>query len=106
MNTSRVTEDSSNFRSMMSVPRVVVTGMGTINPLGSSVERFWEGLVAGKSAIGPITRFDASNFRVKLNAEVNGFDPTKHMDLKVVDRTSKTIQFAIAAAREAIQSDS
>ncbi len=104
MNTSRISEDSSNFRGMMSMPRVVVTGMGTINPLGSSVDGFWEGLVAGKSAIGPITRFDASNFRVKLNAEVNGFDPTKHMDLKVVDRTSRTIQFAIAAVREAIQS--
>ena len=104
MNTSRVTEDSSNFRSMMSVPRVVVTGMGTINPLGSSVEGFWEGLVAGKSAIGPITRFDASNFRVKVYAEVNGFDPTKHMDSKVIDRTSRTIHFAIAAAKEAIQS--
>jgi len=89
---------------MMSVPRVVVTGMGTINPLGSSVEGFWEGLVAGKSAIGPITRFDASNFRVKVYAEVNGFDPTKHMDSKVIDRTSRTIHFAIAAAKEAIQS--
>jgi 3-oxoacyl-[acyl-carrier-protein] synthase II len=89
---------------MMHMPRVVVTGMGTINPLGLSVEGFWEGLAAGKSAIGTITRFDASNFRVKVDAEVKGFDPTKHMDLKVVDRTSKTIHFAIAAAREAVQS--
>jgi 3-oxoacyl-[acyl-carrier-protein] synthase II len=78
--------------------------MGTINPLGLSVNEFWEGLAKGKSAIRPITRFDASNFRVKVDAEVNGFDPTKYMDLKVVDRTSKTIQFAIAAAKEAIQS--
>jgi 3-oxoacyl-[acyl-carrier-protein] synthase II len=78
--------------------------MGTINPLGLNVKDFWEGLVAGKSAIGPITRFDASKFRVKVAAEVRGFDATKYMDLKVVDRTSRTIQFAIAAAREAIQS--
>jgi 3-oxoacyl-[acyl-carrier-protein] synthase II len=78
--------------------------MGTINPLGLSVKEFWEGLVAGRSAIGPITRFDASNFRVKVDAEVRGFDASKYMDPKVVDRTSRTIQFAIAAAKEATQS--
>jgi len=88
----------------MNMPRVVVTGMGTINPLGLNVEEFWEGLVVGKSGIGIITRFDASNFRVKVDAEVDGFDPTKYMDLKVVDRTSRTIHFAIAAAKEATQS--
>jgi len=90
----------------MDMPRVVVTGMGTINPLSLNVEEFWQGLVAGKSGIGPITCFDASNFRVKVDAEVDGFDPTKYMDLKVVDRTSRTIHFAIAAAKEAIQSAS
>jgi 3-oxoacyl-[acyl-carrier-protein] synthase II len=78
--------------------------MGTINPLGLSVREYWEGLAAGKSAIGPITHFDASKFRVKVDAEVRGFDATKYMDLKVVDRTSRTIQFAIAAAKEAVQS--
>ena len=86
------------------IPKVVVTGMGTINPLALNTKDFWEGLVAGKSGIGPITHFDASKFRVKVDAEVHGFDATKHMDLKVVDRTSRTIQFAIAAAKEAIQS--
>jgi 3-oxoacyl-[acyl-carrier-protein] synthase II len=90
----------------MNMPRVVVTGMGTVNPLGLDVEEFWQGLVAGKSGIGSITCFDASNFPVKVDAEVNGFDPTKYMDLKVVDRTSKTIHFAIAAAKEAMQSAS
>ncbi len=88
----------------MNIHRVVVTGMGTINPLGLSAEEFWQGLVAGKSGIGSITCFDASNFPVKVDAEVKGFDPTKYMDLKVVDRTSKTIHFAIAAAKEAMQS--
>ena len=104
MDTARVPENSMNSWGTVNVPRVVVTGMGTINPLGLSVEEFWEGLVAGKSAIGPITHFDASNFRVKVDAEVHGFDATKYMDLKAVDRTSRTIQFAIAAAKEAIQS--
>jgi len=88
---------------MINLPRVVVTGMGTINPLGLTVEEFWAGLAAGRSAIGPITHFDASNFRVKVDAEVHGFDATKYMDLKAVDRTSRTIQFAIAATKEAIQ---
>jgi 3-oxoacyl-[acyl-carrier-protein] synthase II len=95
---------SMNSWGTIHMPRVVVTGMGTVNPLGLNMKEYWEGLVAGKSAIGPITRFDASNFRVKVDAEVHGFDASKHMDLKVVDRTSRTIHFAIAAAKEAIRS--
>lgn len=87
----------------MNMP-VVVTGMGTINPLGLNVEEFWQGLAAGKSGIALITRFDATNFRVKVDAEVKGFDPTKYMDLKVVDRTPRAVQFAITAAKEAIAS--
>jgi 3-oxoacyl-[acyl-carrier-protein] synthase II len=104
MNTARVPKNSMSSWGTINIPRVVVTGVGTINPLGLSVKDFWEGLVAGKSAIGPITRFDSSNFRVKVDAEVHGFDATKYMDLKAIDRTSRTIQFAIAAAKEAIQS--
>jgi len=104
MDTAEVSKNSVNSWGTINIPRVVVTGMGTINPLGLTVKEFWEGLAAGKSAIGPITRFDASKFRVKVDAEVRGFDAAKYMDLKVVDRTSRTIQFAIAAAKEAIQS--
>jgi 3-oxoacyl-[acyl-carrier-protein] synthase II len=104
MNTARAPKNSNNSWGTINIPRVVVTGMGTINPLGLSVQEFWEGLVAGKSAIGPITHFDASAFRVKVDAEVRDFDAAKYMDLKVVDRTSRTIQFAIAAAKQAIQS--
>ncbi len=104
MSTARAPESAVNSEGPINIPKVVVTGMGTINPLGSSAEAFWDGLAAGKSAIGPITRFDTSNFRVKVDAEVRDFDPTMYMDLKVVDRTSRTIQFAIAAAKEAVQS--
>ncbi len=88
----------------MQIPRVVVTGVGTVNPIGLNVEEFWQGLVAGKSGIGPITKFDTSNFRVKVSAEVKNFDPTMYMDLKTVDRNSRTVHLAIAAAREAIES--
>jgi len=104
VNTARVPENSMDSWGTINIPRVVVTGLATINPLGLNVKEFWEGLVAGKSAIGPITHFDSSNFRVKVDAEVHGFDATKYMDLKAIDRTSRTIQFAIAAAKEAIQS--
>jgi len=101
---ARVPKNSISSWGTINIPRVVATGIATINPLGLSVKEFWEGLVAGKSAIGPITRFDPRNFRVKVDAEVHGFDATKYMDLKAIDRTSRTIQFAIAAAKEAIQS--
>ena len=104
MNTAKAPENSMNSRGTINIPRVVITGLATINPLGLNAKEFWEGLVAGKSAIGPITHFDPSNFRVKVDAEVHGFDATKYMDLKAIDRTSRTIQFAIAAAEEAIQS--
>jgi 3-oxoacyl-[acyl-carrier-protein] synthase II len=104
MNTAKVSKSSVNSWGTINIPRVVVTGMGTINPLGLSVKEYWEGLAAGKSAIGLISHFDASQFRVKVDAEVRGFDATKYMDLKAIDRTSRTIQFAIAAAKEAIQS--
>jgi len=105
MNIPGTSKNSKNFRCKTNnTPRVVITGMGTINPLGLNVEEFWEGLVRGKLAIAPITRFDASNFYVKVDAEVKGFDPTKYMDLKTVDRTPRAVHFAIAAAKEAIKS--
>jgi len=88
----------------MSMPRVVVTGMGTVNPIGLNVEEFWQGLVAGKSGIGLITRFDTSKFHVKIDAEVKDFDPSKYMDLKAVDRNSRAVQLGIAAAREVVES--
>jgi len=88
----------------MKMPRVVVTGMGTVNPIGLNVEEFWQGLVAGKSGVGLITRFDTSKFHVKVDAEVKDFDPTKYMDLKAVDRNSRAVQLGIAAAREVVES--
>lgn len=88
----------------MRVPRVVITGVGTVNPLGLSVEQFWEGLVAGKSGIGTISHFDARKFYVKVDAEVKGFDPAKYLDPKVIDRNPRAVHFAIAAASEAVKS--
>ena len=83
--------------------RVVVTGMGAITPLGNSVGEFWEGLKRGKAAIGPITKFDTTNFKVKLAGEVKNFNATDYMDFKTAKRMEEFSHFAIAAADEAVK---
>jgi len=78
--------------------------MGAITPLGLSVDEYWQGLISGRSGFGPITLFDASAYPVSVAAEVKNFDPEKYMPLKRVDRTSRCIQFAIAATNMALAS--
>lgn len=82
--------------------RVVITGMGAITPIGNSVEEFWNGIKEGKTGFGPITYFDAADYRCKLAAEVKGFDPTQYMDKKSARRMEQFCQFAVAAAGQAI----
>ena len=82
--------------------RVVVTGMGTINPLGNDVSSFWDGLVAGRSGAGPITIYDASEQAVRIAAEVKGFDPDASFGRKQSRRSDRFTQLAIFAADEAI----
>ncbi len=88
----------------MSKSRVVITGLGAITPLGLTVDELWQGLIEGRSGIGPLTRFDTTDFPVKVAAEVKGFDPANYMDLKLADRTARFTQFAIAASRMAVES--
>ncbi len=88
----------------MSARRIVITGMGTVTPIGEGVEQFWSNLIAGKSGIGRITHFDPAAFPVKVDAEVHGFDPAGYMDPKMADRTSRFTQFAIASAKMAVSS--
>jgi 3-oxoacyl-[acyl-carrier-protein] synthase II len=83
---------------------VVITGLGAITPLGLTVDDFWEGLINGKSGIGPITLFDVSSYPVKVAAEVKDFEPTNYMHIKRADRTALCTQFAIAATRMALES--
>jgi 3-oxoacyl-[acyl-carrier-protein] synthase II len=78
---------------------VVVTGIGPVTPLGIGREAFWEALVGGRSGIGPITLFDASDFPVKIAGEVDDFDPVDHMDRKEVRRTDRVVHLGVAAAR-------
>ena len=82
---------------------VVVTGMGAVTPIGLSVEEFWEACLKGKSGVRRITKFDTSNFSVKIAAEVRDFDPSKHLSPKEIRRTDRFTQLALAAATEAIQ---
>ncbi|MCK4298283.1 MAG: beta-ketoacyl-[acyl-carrier-protein] synthase II, partial [Planctomycetes bacterium] len=83
--------------------RVVITGMGTINPLGLNVETTWRNLLAGKSGAGRITHFDPSPFLTQIACEVKNFDPEDYMDRKDARRLGRYIQFAIACTTQALE---
>ncbi len=87
----------------MELKRVVVTGLGTINPLGKNIDEFWEGLVNGVSGAGPITRFDASKFKTQFACEIKNFDPNDYLDRKEVRKHDMYAQFAYIAAGQAIK---
>ena len=82
--------------------RVVVTGLGTVNPIGNCVEDTWEGLCAGKSGIAEITKFDATNFRTKIAGELKNFDPLAFVTPKELRRLDDFIVYALACAEMAI----
>jgi len=82
--------------------RVVVTGLGALTPLGNTVKEYWEGLVQGRSGVGPITRFDASKYRTRFAAEVKGFDPENHMDRKEARKMDPYAQYAMVTAQDAL----
>jgi 3-oxoacyl-[acyl-carrier-protein] synthase II len=84
--------------------RIVITGMGTVNPLGLSVAETWENAVNGVSGVAPITLFDPSQMLVQIACEVKGFRPEAYMDPKEARRRDRFEQFAAAAAKEAIES--
>ncbi|WP_316772585.1 beta-ketoacyl-ACP synthase II [Pedobacter frigiditerrae] len=83
--------------------RVVVTGMGAITPLGNSVNELWENILAGKSAAGPITKFDASKFKTRFACEVKDFNIEEYIDKKEIKKYDLFTQYAIAAADQAIK---
>lgn len=82
--------------------RVVVTGLGAVTPIGNTATSYWENLLAGASGISTITAFDPSGLDVRIAAQVKDFDPTIGMDRKMARRMSRFIQFAMAAATEAV----
>ena len=81
--------------------RVVVTGMGAITPIGNNVEEFWSGIKAGKVGIGPITKFDATDYKASLAGEVKDFVAKDLMDFKAAKRMETFSQYAVAASKEA-----
>ncbi len=83
-------------------PRVVVTGLGLISPLGGTVESSWAALQQGKSGIGPITRFDPTGLETTIAGEAKDFDPLQYLDRKEVRRTDRFAQFAVGAAAQAL----
>jgi 3-oxoacyl-[acyl-carrier-protein] synthase II len=84
-------------------PKVVVTGMGAITPLGLNVQDTWQALIEGRSGIGRITQFDASAYPTQIAGEVKGFDPGEYMDVREARRMARFSQFAVAGAKMALE---
>jgi len=83
--------------------RVVVTGLGAVTPIGNNMDEYWNGLVNGVNGIAPITRFDTTEFKSKLAAEVKNFDPSAVLDKGTVRKTDLYTQYALVSADEAMQ---
>lgn len=83
--------------------RVVVTGLGAVTPIGNTVEEFWAGIREGKVGIGPITKFDTSDYKVKIAAEVKDFVAKERMEFKAAKRMDAFSQYAVAASKEAYE---
>jgi len=81
--------------------RVVVTGLGLVSPVGIGVQEGWNNIVAGKSGIGPVTKFDTEGYACRIAGEVKGFEPENFMPAKLVKRLDPFVQYAIAASKEA-----
>jgi 3-oxoacyl-[acyl-carrier-protein] synthase II len=86
--------------------RAVITGLGCVTPIGHSVAEFWSNLTAGVSGVKPITLFDASDQDCRIAAEVKDWDPTRFMEAKAAKRAARFSQFAVAAARQAVEDSS
>lgn len=82
--------------------RVVITGMGTVNPLGLTLRDYWQGLLAGKSGVGPIEQIDTSPFKVKFGGEVKNFQPENFLESKTARRVDRFTQFALVASLAAV----
>jgi 3-oxoacyl-[acyl-carrier-protein] synthase II len=78
--------------------RVVITGLGVVSPVGNSVEEAWQNIIAGRSGIAPITRFDTSSFPVQFAGEVRNFDITQYISAKDARRMDTFIHYGLAAA--------
>ncbi len=96
------TSDRTGARADGSARRVVITGIGAITPIGSGKEGLWDGVRCARSAVGPITHFDASPFACRIAAEVPDFDPGLYLEGKALKRLDRCSQFALAASKQAV----
>ena len=86
----------------MALKRVVVTGIGTLTPIGNNLNDYWQSLLAGVSGAAPITLFDASKFKTRFACEIKGFDPTQFMDRKEARKLDRFAQIALVASDQAV----
>lgn len=84
-------------------PRIVITGIGAVTPIGTTASAFWEGMMQGRSGAGPITRFDATEFDTRFACEIRDYDPLLHLNRKEVQRMDLFTQFAMSAAVMAVE---
>ncbi len=96
--------DIGKFGVHLMKKRVVVTGLGVISPVGNNVNDFWQALIEGRSGISRITQFDPAGFDSQIAGEVKGFNPQDYMQPKEVKRTARFVHFAVAAAKQAVDS--
>ncbi|PYN02510.1 MAG: beta-ketoacyl-[acyl-carrier-protein] synthase II [Candidatus Rokuibacteriota bacterium] len=87
----------------MSTPRVVVTGVGALTPVGNTADELWSALIQGRSGIGPITKFDSTGYPTRIAGEVKNFDPLVYVDKKEARRLDPYLQYAVASAVMAVE---
>ena len=85
------------------IPRIVITGVGAVTPIGNTAADYWQGLMEGRSGAGPITRFDPEHFDTKFACEVKNYDPTQHITRKEVQRMDLFTQYAMSCAVMAVE---
>src|SRR2546425_2583957 len=83
--------------------RVVLTGLGAVTPVGNTADEFWSALLQGRSGVGPITKFDATDYPTRIAGEVRNFDPLDFVDKKEARRLDPFLQYAMACAAMAVQ---
>jgi 3-oxoacyl-[acyl-carrier-protein] synthase II len=87
---------------MLKKKRVVVTGLGTVSPIGNTIDKFWNSLLEGKSGVRRLTCFDPTHFTCKIAAEIRDFNPSTHLSAKDMKRMDRFVQFAVVGAKMAV----